>query len=97
MPCPVINPIHQTLKYLVKEVRFKQRLHNFFSQGKRVAILHCTHCFAKGSMCAEEMNHLPTSKILNDSVLALLVFRAVAESQSGFAAVKYTLCISLIF
>lgn len=43
------------------------------------------------------MNHLPTSKILNGFVLALVVFRAVAKSQSGFAAVKNTLCISLLF
>lgn len=42
-PCPLTNPICQTFKYLVKEVRFKQRLHYFFGQGKRVAMLHCTH------------------------------------------------------
>lgn len=96
MPCPVINPIHPTFKYLVKEVRFKQKLRYCLSQGKRVAILHCTQCFAKGTVCTEEMNHLPASKVLNDSVLALVVLRAVAKSQSGFAAVKNILCISLL-
>lgn len=96
MPCPVIHPIHHTFKYLVNEVMFKQKLPYILSQGKRVAILHCTYCFAKGTTCTEEMNHLLTSEILNDSVLALVVFRAVAKSQSGFAAVKNLLCISLL-
>lgn len=97
MPCPVINPIHQILNIL------KRRLgsnigYTTFSVKVR-GLLYCTaHCTVlPRALCTEELNHLQTSKILNDSVLALVVFRAVAKSQSEFAAVRTTLCIYLLF